>query len=218
MATMTKPKTTDAAIRKAIRASLELAHRGEDAVIVDELKVSLGSGRLDVAVINGKIEGYEIKSDKDSLARLTKQSAMFGAIADRMTLVVGLRHLEKASAMVPDWWLIIVCAADSQGQLKLKRVRRGRLNHQLDKTALVETLERFEIIALLASANIDKGFRSSNYRTLVERAVTHLSGRQISSFVKHILKVRARLAREFDDLAFGRSVIVCDEPSVTNVD
>ncbi|MGO7423857.1 hypothetical protein ACCT09_29535 [Rhizobium ruizarguesonis] len=50
--------TTDATIRQAIRASLAKNHRGEDAVIVDELKVSLGSGRMDVAVINGKIEGY----------------------------------------------------------------------------------------------------------------------------------------------------------------
>ncbi|WFU49652.1 sce7726 family protein [Sinorhizobium terangae] len=210
--------TTDATIRQAVRASLEIAHRGEDAVIVDELKVSLGSGRMDVAVINGKIEGYEIKSDRDSLNRLARQSVMFGAIADRMTLVVGRRHLEKASAIIPDWWSIVVCAADADGNLKLKRVRRGRLNRELDKTALVETLERDEIVALLASAQLDKGVRSANYRTLVERAVANLSCRQISSFVKKILKVRARLEREFDDLAFGRSVIVCGGPSATSAD
>ncbi|MGO7271423.1 sce7726 family protein [Rhizobium ruizarguesonis] len=210
--------TTDATIRQAIRASLAKNHRGEDAVIVDELKVSLGSGRMDVAVINGKIEGYEIKSDMDSLGRLSRQASTFGLVADRMTLVVGQRHLEKASAIVPDWWSIIVCSADAKGDLKLKQVRRGRLNRGLEKTALVETLERDEIVALLASAQLDKGFRSANYRTLVERAVSSMSRGQISSFVKRILKVRARLALEFGDLAFGRSVILCGAPSETNAD
>tara|TARA_R110002020_G_scaffold69730_11_gene181480 strand:- start:1408 stop:2052 length:645 start_codon:yes stop_codon:yes gene_type:complete len=210
--------TTDAIVREAVRASLEAAHRGEDAVIVDELKVSLGSGRIDVAVINGRIEGYEIKSDKDSLGRLSNQARMFSAVADRMTLVVGRRHLEKASAEVPEWWSIVVCSSDKDGRVKLSRVRRGRINRMQDKTALVETLEREEIVALLASAQLDRGFRSANYRTLVDRAVASMSCSQIATFVKKMLKIRARLACEFGDLAFGRSVIICDEPSGTCAD
>ncbi|MBB4954575.1 hypothetical protein H4S14_002464 [Agrobacterium vitis] len=211
-----KHDTTDLIIRSAIRASLASAHRGEDAVIVDELKVSLGSGRIDVAVINGRIEGYEIKSDKDKLDRLPRQASMFGAVADRMTLVVGQRHLDKAVVTVPDWWGVILCSSDAEGNTVLKRVRRGRLNKKLDKTALIETLERDELVSLLASAGLDRGFRSANYRTLVNRASSTMSISDISSFVKRILKVRARLAREFGDLAFGRSVILCAEPSATD--
>jgi hypothetical protein len=210
--------TTDATIRRAIRASLVFQHQGEDAVIVDELKVSLGSGRIDVAVINGRIEGYEIKSDKDSLNRLSRQAAMFGAVADRMTLVVGERHLEKAASSVPDWWGVVLCTADDTGNVTLRRIRRGRLNRKLDKVALLETLERDELISLLASAKLDKGFRGSNYRILVERASSTISINEIAAFVKKILKVRARLASQFGDLAFGRSVILCEEPSVTSAD
>lgn len=209
--------TTDSSIRHAIRASLATAHRGEDAVIVDELKVSLGSGRMDVAVINGRIEGYEIKSDKDTLGRLPRQAIMFGAVAERMTLVVGARHLDKAAEAIPDWWSIISCSSNVDGIVSLKRVRRGRLNRNLDKTALVETLERDEILHLLASTQLDRGFRGATYRTLADRAVEHLSCDHVSTFVKKILKVRARLAHEFGDLAFGRSVIVCGAPYASDV-
>lgn len=213
-----KHDTTDLIIRSAIRASLAAAHHGEDAVIVDELKVSFGSGRIDVAVINGRIEGYEIKSDKDKLDRLSRQASMFGAVADRMTLVVGQRHLDKAVAAVPDWWGVIVCSSGPDGNGVLKRVRRGRLNRKLDKTALIETLERDELVSMLASANLDKGFRGATYRLLVERASSAMSVSDISAFVKKILKIRARLAREFGDLAFGRSVILCAEPSAPSAD
>lgn len=213
-----KHNTTDSIIRSAIRSSLATAHQGEDAVIVDELKVSFGSGRIDVAVINGRIEGYEIKSDKDKLDRLSRQASMFGAVADRMTLVVGQRHLDKAVSEIPDWWGVIVCSTDAEGNAVLKRVRRGRLNRKLDKIALIETLERDELVSMLASANLDKGFRGATYRVLVERASSGMAVSDISAFVKKILKVRARLAREFGDLAFGRSVILCAEPSATGAD
>jgi hypothetical protein len=210
--------TTDAIIRQAIRASLEASHRGEDAVIVDELKVSLGSGRIDVAVINGRLEGYEIKSDKDSLHRLPKQVAMFGAVAERMTLVTGRRHLDKAIEVVPDWWSVVACSSNDGAQITFERIRRGRINRKLDKTALVETLERDEIVHMLASVNLDKGFRSATYRVLAERAILNMSTDQISKYVKRILKVRARFAQKFGDLAFGRSVIVCGEPSGQDAD
>ncbi|QRM45775.1 sce7726 family protein [Rhizobium sp. BG4] len=205
-------QTTDATIRQAIRLRLSRAHAGQDAVIVDELKVSLGSGRLDVAVINGRIEGYEIKSDRDSLDRLEKQSMMFGAVADRMTLVVGSRHLNKALEIVPDWWSVLHSTAKSDGKVQFKTVRRGRLNRDQHKLALVETLERDEVIALLSTADLDRGFRTANYRTLADRAASSMSRDDISAFVKKILKVRSRLAFEFGDLAFGRAVIDCAQP------
>jgi hypothetical protein len=205
--------TTDATIRHAIRLRLAQSHASQDAVIVDELKVSLGSGRLDVAVINGRIEGYEIKSDRDSLDRLEKQSMMFGAVADKMTLVVGGRHLDKALKIVPDWWSVLLSTAEANGDIRFKTVRRGRLNNGQNKLSLIETLERDEVIALLSSAGLDRGFRSANYRTLADRAATLMPRNQISAFVKKILKVRSRLAFKFGDLAFGRAVIDCASPS-----
>ncbi|APO75213.1 hypothetical protein AM571_CH02404 [Rhizobium etli 8C-3] len=205
--------TDDAMMRQAVRTRLALAHAGEDAVIVDELKVSRGSCRMDVAVINGRIEGYEIKSDKDTLERLSRQAEMFGLVADRMTLVVGHKHLEKARTMVPGWWSIMTPSSVASDKLDLVIARRGRLNRKRDKRALIEALERDELIAMLEAHGIDKGYRTVSYHQLADHAAERLSRDEIALSVKKMLKVRARLGAAFGDRAFGRNAIICSEPS-----
>ncbi len=205
--------TNDGMIREAVRARLAVAHAGEDAVIVDELKVARGSSRMDVAVINGRIEGYEIKSDKDTLDRLPRQAGMFGLVADRMTLVVGEKHILKASAMIPHWWAIITPEAAVDGGIRLRQVRRGRLNMARDNAAMVQSLERDEIVALLSVNGIDKGMRTAGYNALVQHAVASLTRDQIADHLKRMLKVRARLGARFADRAFGRNAIICSVPS-----
>lgn len=209
----TADKTDDAVIRQAVRTRLALTHAGEDAVIVDELKVARGSGRIDVAVINGHIEGYEIKSDKDTLDRLSKQAVMFGLVADRMTLVVGHTHLAKARALVPDWWSILTPTSGASGNIGLIVVRRGRLNRNRDKRSLLEALERVELIAILEAHGIDRGYRTASYSALVAHISQSLSLEKVASSVKRMLKVRARLGAAFRDRAFGRNAIICSEPS-----
>lgn len=182
----------DNMVRRAVRSRLAVAHAGEDAVIVDELKVARGSSRIDVAVVNGRIEGYEIKSDKDTLTRLSRQVELFGRVADRMTLVVGDRHLDEAKLMVPDWWSILSVSIRSGSEPSLRKVRQGRLNKGQDTRALVETLEREEVLSLLYAHELDKGFRSADYATLVDRAATSLSRVQVGEGARRMLRIRAR--------------------------
>lgn len=203
----------DAMVRRAIRARLAVAHAGEDAVIVDELKVARGGSRMDVTVINGRIEGYEIKSDKDTLTRLSRQAEMFGRVADRMTLVVGDRLRDEAKLIVPDWWSILSASIGKDGQPSLEVVRRGRLNKSQDKKALVETLERDEVLSLLYAHRLDKGFRSADYATLVARATQSLSHVDIGAGAKRMLKSRARHGAVYQQSAFGRTAIICSTPS-----
>ncbi len=201
--------TNDRMIRDAVRSRLAALHAGQDAIIVDELKVSRGSSRMDVAVVNGRIEGYEIKSDKDTLDRLPRQVRMFGLVADRMTLVVGQRHLDRAAALVPDWWSILSPKWKSNQRMSLHPVRRGRLNPTRDKRALAEAMERDELVALLSRHAIDKGLRSAGYAVLVQRAVAELSRDQIGEHLKSMLKLRAHFASRYDTSAFGRNAIFC---------
>lgn len=164
---------------------------------------------MDVAVVNGRIEGYEIKSDRDTLNRLSRQAGMFGLVADRMTLVVGRRHLEKATALVPEWWSILSPESKSDQPLSLHLVRRGRLNPARNKQALAEAMERDELVALLSRHAIDKGLRSAGYATLVQHAVAELSRAQIGEHLKAMLKLRARFASRYGSSAFGRNAIFC---------
>src|SRR3990172_5976308 len=98
----------DAEIRSALRAHLRIEHRGEaDTVIIEELGFCRGQVRIDLAVVNGFLHGYEIKSDRDSLRRLGVQIDYFSKVLDRATLVAGERHIEKTIDMVPGWWEIL---------------------------------------------------------------------------------------------------------------
>jgi len=65
-------------------------------------------------VINGELHGFELKSERDTLARLEDQAELYSQVFDRMTLIIAKRHLEKAVPKIPRWWGII--AAQFQGK------------------------------------------------------------------------------------------------------
>src|SRR5260221_341269 len=75
-----------------------------NTLIIHELGVLNGSCRIDLAVVNGLLHGYEIKSDSDTLDRLPSQADAYASIFDRVTLVVGSKHTGQATAIIPDWW------------------------------------------------------------------------------------------------------------------
>ena len=58
------------------------------AVVVDEMGLSAHAARIDIGVINGKMVGYEIKSDRDNLDRLPRQLAIYNQIFDLVTIVL----------------------------------------------------------------------------------------------------------------------------------
>jgi hypothetical protein len=94
----------DADVRPALRATLLSRHAGEtDTVLIEELGICRGQVRVDLAVVNGELHGYEIKSDRDSLRRLAVQLDFYGKVCDRATLVVAQRHLHHALDVLPAW-------------------------------------------------------------------------------------------------------------------
>src|SRR6185312_2727790 len=94
----------DSDVRKATLAMLAALHEGDNTTrIVEEMGVWSGAVRVDIAVINGKLWGYELKSDSDTLERLPRQAEIYGKVFDRMTLIVGNRHADRAFKVVPRW-------------------------------------------------------------------------------------------------------------------
>ncbi len=101
--------TNDKQIRAAFKESLKNIHKEENKTkIIEELGVKHGAARVDIAVINGEIHGYELKSDLDTLYRLSEQMKVYNAVFDRITLVVGKTHVYKAIKIIPEWWGIII--------------------------------------------------------------------------------------------------------------
>ena len=64
----------DPEIRRQLRCRLEQEFGNDaNALILDELGVCCGRVRADMAVVNGELKGFEIKSDQDTLLRLRSQ-------------------------------------------------------------------------------------------------------------------------------------------------
>lgn len=144
--------TRERAIRTALDAT-ELPLYPTDSLVVDELGVCQGEFRIDIAVVNSALHGYEIKSDCDTLKRLPKQAAAFSKVFSTMTLVVGTSHLEAATRVVPDWRRILE-AAGSDLAVCVRPIREGTRNPAPDPLAIAQLLWRSEAVALLAGFDV----------------------------------------------------------------
>ena len=90
------------AIRIALKSRYLRRHQGRDDVLmIDELGLAHARGRVDLAVFNGHLHGYEIKSAGDTLDRLPRQLAIYSGTLQKLSVVVATRHLEAAATIVP---------------------------------------------------------------------------------------------------------------------
>ena len=161
----------------------------EDALLLEELGLCGGSVRADIAVVNGSLKGYEIKSDRDTLTRLREQASIYSQVFDTVTLVVAARHLSAAESMIPPWWGIEAVSNDSTA-VKLETVREEVSNPSVDCVSLAKLLWRDEILSILDRLNGPKALRRRPRRVLWEHLATALSLTDLKDAVRQSLKNR----------------------------
>jgi hypothetical protein len=183
-------RSGDAVIRSELRAYLAVLHAEEPAtVVLDELGLRRRAGRADVVVVNGVLHGYEIKSDRDSLRRLARQTLLYGEIFDQVTLVVGPRYALRVLDLVPCWWGVLeIAAADTDAKFAVRR--EGTLNPSRSPRALVELLWRDASLALLNARGASRGYRSRPRREIWDRICELFSLDEISAAVRSALTAR----------------------------
>jgi hypothetical protein len=190
---MLETPPTEADIRAALRTRLKSTQRRHpDTVIVDELGICRGEVRIDVAVINGQMHGYEIKSDRDSLRRLSGQIELYSKVLDKATLVTGDLHLDKAAILLPDWWGLLRAVPSVRG-LQIGTVRQARLNPAKDARALAEFLWLDAALTLLEQHGLDRGVRTKPRRIIWDRISESFDIDVIADAVRDHLKARQAL-------------------------
>lgn len=188
MDTTSQAPPADADIRPVLLARVEKDHRHDPTtVVISELGLCRNTVRADLAAVNGIIHGYEIKSDRDSLRRLETQVEVYGRVFDRATLVVGERHIDRASAMVPAWWGVLRIYGSAAAP-KLKVVRRGRANPDVDPRSLVELLWLDQAVALLESRELACGVRGKPRWVVWDRICEHFTKAEVAAAVRQHLK------------------------------
>jgi len=194
MATSTQKMiiTNDLVIRSALKEELGKRHAQDKKLrIVEELGVSHGIARIDIAVVNGIIHGYEIKSDQDTLQRLPEQMSIFNNVFDKVTLVVGKSHLYKAINIVPDWWGIMVAKIGVDGSVVFNIIREGENNKERDSISIARLLWREEALRILEDAGKAYGLYSKPRDCMYEKLSTVFDQETLGEKVREKLFVRS---------------------------
>lgn len=161
-----------------------------DTIAINEFDVCGGSSRVDIAVVNGQLHGYEIKSERDNLERLSSQIDNYNLIFDTMTIVVSKRHIEKVASMVPQWWGIQYVTGKAD-KLKIHTKRKARLNKSVDSFFVAQLLWRDELLSILDNCVTTKhNYYSKTRRELALLVADMLPLTTLEATVRTYLKAR----------------------------
>jgi hypothetical protein len=180
----------DIDIRRVLRLEMARLHCDEpDTRIVEELGLCQGIARVDLAVVNGSVHGYEIKSEHDTLARLPSQTDVYSRALDFVTIVTAPSHADKISNIVPSWWGVWSVTQDEDG-IHLQQSREPRPNPEINPFALAQFLWRDEALQALVNHGLATGMRSKPREQMWTRLAAALTLEDLSEVVRERLKRR----------------------------
>ncbi|MBU4347694.1 sce7726 family protein [Candidatus Parcubacteria bacterium] len=184
--------TNDKVIRVALKDYLKKSCSAiPNTKIIEELGITHGAARVDIAVVNGCIHGYELKSDKDTLNRLPGQIEIYNSVLDKITLVVGKSHLYEAIKIIPEWWGITIAKIINSDQtVSLCNIREPKQNPKPDYIAVAALLWREEALSILEELNKADGVRSKTRSIIYERLSKELTGQKLKERVRECLQAR----------------------------
>jgi hypothetical protein len=182
----------DLDIRKAFREYLAEVHRNEKGtLVVEEMGICQGQTRIDVAVVNGSLNGYEIKSDRDTLERLPKQVELYSKTLDHAWILVGSRYALDVRHHIPDWWgLMLAIPTATASRIAFEVQQSAQLNPNIDPFALCQLLWRDEALAILEQRGMARGVRSKPRRYSWQRLADNLELDELKQVVRQTLKAR----------------------------
>ncbi len=180
----------DADVRAAVLQMLNERHDANTR-IVQEMGIWSGAVRVDVAVINGELQGYELKSASDTLERLPVQASLYSQVFDRVVLVTAERHVRHATDKIPRWWGVTFACADDAGGTGLREIVPPDRNPNIDPLQLARLLWRDEALSVLEKHHLDHGVRSRPVEVLAARLTEKLLLDDLRHEVREILKQRA---------------------------
>jgi hypothetical protein len=165
-------------------------HGAPDTLVVDELGLRHGSGRADIAVVNGRLVGYEIKSNRDSLARLRKQIGLYDAIFDSITIVVGAKHDSVICRRVPRHWGVVLARIGKRGGINFHTKRRPRANRRVDLLSVAQLLWKVEALEMIREITSSTEILNLRRRQLYEYLSKNVPATKLRREVRSRLKSR----------------------------
>ena len=183
--------TTDREIRAALHQKrLKRLHASPDTIVIDELGLAHANVIVDIAVINGTLDGFEIKSAQDSLARLPKQLMVYERCLERLTIVCDVRHAAAVKRMAPAWAGILQVEKGPRGAVRFRSVRPALRNPNVRPELLAHLLWRPEAIALLTQLDVAGAELRRPRKALYEHIAQKMTTAEITASIRSFMKVR----------------------------
>jgi hypothetical protein len=183
--------TTDADIRHALHTKrLRRLKTHPDTLVIDELGLAHAKSRIDVAVINGCIHGYEIKSGKDTLDRLATQIGIYRQTLQKLTFVAAPKHVENIVTQIPEWCGVITAEQGPRGAINFYVVRNAVANPDIDPVMMAHLLWRDEVIDLLDRAGYAPKDLRRPRKQLYELLCEAMTLREIASAIRSVMAQR----------------------------
>jgi hypothetical protein len=179
----------DRDIREALDAQLRRQHSTCDTWIFHEFGVAHGASRVDIGLVNGSLEGFEIKSERDTLRRLPAQTVAYNRVFDRVAIVASGKHVDRLLAEVPAWWGVMQ-AVDTPTGVTIEVYREGSDNPQRDPLSITQLLWRDELVTALEARGLLDGVRSKPKRALQQALADGVELDELSGIVREALKRR----------------------------
>lgn len=180
----------DLAIREVLDSRLQLRYGDDPEITIrHELGVESGKTRVDVAVLNGHLAGWEIKSDEDTLQRLPDQAESFGRVMDYLTIVTTEKYLARCEALLPNWWGLMQATPGPRG-VKLVNRRAPRINRLTDPFSMAQLLWRDEAMDELRSRDSARGLSTKSRYFVWERLADAVPKKELRAVVLRRLKQR----------------------------
>jgi transcriptional regulator NrdR family protein len=177
----------EATIKVALIDKLIASGLLHNAVLINELVVANWSRRADIAVANGKLHAFEIKSDVDNLRRLDGQVTTYLDQFDKVTVVTTSRYADPVLEMMPEQ-VEVWEARPSRDGVDFKVVRRGKTQLIKCKSALLRFLTKEEMLAIVRKKKISGTFDTK--KSLTHLIEANLSVKDIRECVLDSLKKR----------------------------
>lgn len=165
-------KMRDIDVRRSLHERLVSQHSREldSTFVVDEFGLC-GEVRVDVAVVNGYLTGFELKSESDTLMRLPKQIDIYSQVLDFSYLVVSENHFEKSLEILPEWWGYQLVGYRNK-ELVVLDEKESTMSPILDPYLMAQVLWKSEALEILDRLGRGKGMKSKNrqeiWRVLAE--------------------------------------------------
>jgi hypothetical protein len=185
------PMLKDSDIRTPLISYLKtsVVKDSSNEIVVSEMGLSNGKSIVDLAILNGHIHGFEIKSDADSLYRLKTQLDIYKDYFTYVTVVCTKKHLKLLRSSYPKW-VGITLAYDNEGTIMFKQLRKPKINTSTSNQQIVRLLWKKELEVALNAKEPRKWERQTK-RTLQKCFLDFFEYKRVLEILKSAISSRS---------------------------